>query len=556
MKVYQMNNFSLSSKVVRNIILLIILTISASSDATTYSVIVQLPAVANVHHTFKKSNYKNNNLSNSIFTPIEVLSKSMNIHLLDVNSDLNKKDIIDYIYKSYPIISAQHNQKVFSRCTTPNDLRFPDQWHLRNTGQNGGTSGADIHACEAWDIPQRVVNAFGDTIVVAVIDVAADLSCTQINWFKNYAEIPNNAIDDDGNGYVDDYDGWNSIDNNGTVQMISGEYHHTMIAGVIGAKGNDTVGVAGVHWGVKVLPIVGSNLSDEADIVQAYAYCIDMKKLYMQTNGAKGAYIIASNSSFGSDDEWGAAHPIWCAMYDSMGRYGILSATSAPNKSVDIDVVGDMPSTCASNFMIVVSGTNYQDKKNTSGIGKKYIDIHAPAEGIISTKPGNTFGSGNGTSYSAPMICGALSMMISQASDTLMDSYDKGDTNAILYFKKTLLENVDTLASLKNFSQTEGRLNVFKAIKGIKKTYKKHNAAIGVVQNEFGYYISDKKINFEENIELIDKVAIYNQIGMVVLEHKMDKFQKNIDASYLPNGIYFLQIQSKENTFTDKIIIE
>jgi serine protease len=540
---------------------LICLLVLASSDLrsspTDYSIIIHIQDKIDFKTVFDK-----NTASKNAVTPFynlqhkEVLSSSMNIHLITLTSELSSVEIIELISKNYPIASAQHNRKVYPRCFVPNDLRFPDQWHLRNTGQNGGYTGADIHVCDAWDMPQRITNVFGDTIVVAVIDVFADLNCTQINWFKNYADIPNNAIDDDGNGYVDDHHGWNSIDNSGQVQTISGEIHQTMIAGIIGAKGNDTVGVSGVHWGVKVLPIVGSNVSDESDIVQAYAYCIDMKKLYLQTGGVKGAYIVATNSSFGIDNEWDTDHPIWCAMYDSMGKYSILSTVSAPNASVDVDVVGDMPSTCTSNFIIAVSGTNFQDKKSSSGIGKKYIDIHAPSEGIISTKPGNVFGSGNGTSYAAPQVVGAISLMISQANDSLTKKFDNGDTSAILFFKNTLLKNADTLATLKNFSTTGGRLNISKAVAEIKKSYKRSNSINQVNSKNISYFLNDKKLTIVENADLIDKVDIYNYIGMLVSGFEFDKNSHLIDLSHLSNGIYIIRLSDKENTFAVKILVE
>src|SRR5690606_25953748 len=208
------------------------------------------------------------------------------------------------------VIACQLNYYVQSRATTPNDPSFNQQWALHNTGQSGGTVDADIDAPEAWDITTGGITATGDSIVVAVVDGGFYLNHPDLkpNLFKNRQEIPNNGVDDDGNGYIDDFDGWNAYNNNGNLS--SGDNHGTHVAGIIGAKGNNNAGVSGVNWNVKIMPIRGSSGTTSV-VVAAYGYAAKMRKLYNQTNGAKGAFVVATNASFGVDFGNAASYHVW-----------------------------------------------------------------------------------------------------------------------------------------------------------------------------------------------------------------------------------------------------
>ena len=132
---------------------------------------------------------------------------------------------------------------------------------------------------------------------MAIVDGGADLNHVDIDFFKNIHEIPNNGQDDDGNGYIDDYDGWNAYSNNGNIPSSS---HGTHVAGISAAIGNNGTGIAGVNWGVKVMPIAGSS-SNESVVVNAYGYVLEMRSTYNETDGAFGAFVVATNSSFGVD---------------------------------------------------------------------------------------------------------------------------------------------------------------------------------------------------------------------------------------------------------------
>ncbi|MCK5059411.1 MAG: S8 family serine peptidase, partial [Candidatus Aminicenantes bacterium] len=133
---------------------------------------------------------------------------------------------------------------------TPNDPRFDELWGMHNTGQTGGTPDADIDAPEAWDI------STGSTeVIVGVIDTGVDYNHEDLaaNMWTNPGEIPGNGVDDDGNGYVDDVHGINSI--TGSGDPMDDHYHGTHCSGTIGAVGNNNKGVVGVCWTVRIIGI-------------------------------------------------------------------------------------------------------------------------------------------------------------------------------------------------------------------------------------------------------------------------------------------------------------
>ena len=127
----------------------------------------------------------------------------------------------------------------------PNDERFSELWNMHNTGQTGGTPDADIDALEAWDI-----STGSHAVLVGVIDTGIDYHHPDLapNIWTNPNEIPGNGIDDDGNGYIDDVHGWDVI--NGDNDPTDDHSHGTHCAGIIGAAGNNTAGMAGVCWQV------------------------------------------------------------------------------------------------------------------------------------------------------------------------------------------------------------------------------------------------------------------------------------------------------------------
>ena len=397
---------------------------------------------------------------------VKPLSKSMNIWL--IRHDGPSKALLRKVKKNLDVNVVQLNHKVEMRLT-PNDPGFStQQWNMfNNGGGSGSVADADIDADLAWDVTTGGPSFYGDTPVVAVIDGRFDLGHEDIQFLKNYDEIPNDGIDNDNNGYIDDYDGWNAYQSNGDVQATFGS-HGTHVAGIVGAIGNNSIGVAGVNWNVPILPIVG-NSTVESEVVEAYSYVVDIRSEYNNSFGTKGAFIVATNSSFGVDFAQPSNFPIWCNMYDTMGALGILSAGATINSAVDVDAVGDVPTACASDHLISVTNTNHADILNTgAGYGATQIDIGAPGTAVYSTLIGDNYGDNSGTSMATPHIAGAISLMMSVDCQGFMDEYFNDPPGTMLLLKDYLLTSVDKIPALESITVSEGRLNLFKSVRLMK----------------------------------------------------------------------------------------
>jgi subtilisin family serine protease len=407
-------------------------------------------------------------------TDIRLLSKRMNIWLFEYNTGkVDPEDVLFRIKQYKDVNIVQFNHYVQNRssgsilATFPDDPMFDQQWALNNTGQNGGTPDADIDAPEAWDITTGGLTVLGDTIVVAIVDGGCDLNHQDLIYWHNYAEIPNNGIDDDSNGYIDDYRGWNAYDNNGNIPT---NYHGTHVSGIAAAHGNNALGVSGVNWNTQVMPIAASS-GTEAIVVAGYAYALEMRALYNETNGAEGAFIVSTNSSFGVDYGQPENYPIWCAMYDSMGVQGILSCAATANLNINIDIEGDVPTACPSPFMISVTNTTRNDLKNSgAAYGLETIDLGAPGTSILSTVPGNSYSNLTGTSMATPQVTGAIALMFAAADSNLMNTYKNDPAAGALLFRDYLFAGVDVIPALEGITVTGGRLNVYNAALEVSQT--------------------------------------------------------------------------------------
>jgi hypothetical protein len=412
----------------------------------------------------------NPDIDPSLKTSIEALgmsidkkvTRSFNIWLIRFDEQSQIADKVLQRIKNHPMVEiAQFNHLVHERETLPDDPNFNQQWAFKNTGQAGGTPGADIKATEAWDISTSGVTALGDTIVVAVVDGGIDLNHFDINLFKNRNEIPSNNIDDDNNGYIDDYNGWNAYNNSGNLVPHD---HGTHVAGIIGAKTNNGLGVAGVSYNAKILPVAGSGSSDVL-VAAAYDYVYTMRKQYNESMGQAGAFIVASNSSFGVNQGDPVNYPLWGAMYDSMGLVGIANVAATANAGWDVDIESDIPTAMTNESLITVTNTTNLDVRNSQAAwGLNSIDLGAPGTNIFSTRQNNLYGSKTGTSMATPMVSGSVALMYAVTDSTRMQEYKMFPTLAVSRFKRYLIATVDTISSLATTTVSGGRLNLLNAI--------------------------------------------------------------------------------------------
>ena len=413
-------------------------------------------------HDVKKGEFRTS-LDPTKYAIEQTVVKRLNIYKVRIlNEHLTAQMAVKELRNNPWVEKVQLDHKVTPRQTFPDDNQFSVQWDKHNTGQSGGTPDADIDAPEAWDITTGGVNALGDTIVVAVIDGGMMLNHTDLaqNIWINHNEIPGNNIDDDNNGYVDDINGWDAYSSDGSVPS---DGHGTHVAGIIGADGNNGSMVAGVNWDVKLMAIAGSS-GNTSTVLEAYGYALDQRAIYDSTNGALGAFVVATNSSFGIDnaDCSSGSYALWNDMYDAMGEYGILSAAATMNSNSNVDNTGDVPTGCASDHMIAVTNTTRNDTKNSgAAYGATTIDLGAPGTSVLSTYSSGGTQTLTGTSMAAPQVAGAVGFMHAAMSAGFSSYFKNNGAEGGVLIKQMILDGTDPLTSLAGITVSGGRLNIY-----------------------------------------------------------------------------------------------
>ena len=328
------------------------------------------------------------------------------------------------IYQNDPDVEYAEPNYYWYITATPNDSSFDLLWGLHNTGQTvnetSGTADADIDAVEAWDITTG-----SSDVVVAVIDSGVDYNHPDLsaNIWTNTGEIADNDFDDDGNGYKDDVRGWDFVDGvDGDNDPIDSTNHGTHVAGIIGAVGNNSIGVTGVNWTVKIMPLrVGNDYGVVSDITAAIQYASEM-----------GAHVI--NLSLGGADE---SQTVKAAIDASSA----VVVCAAGNDGTDNDTSPLYPASYDSPNIIAVAATDQNDElASFSNFGVTSVDVAAPGTNIYSTIPArqtvwsddfddgdisdwttggtnNTWGITSALSYSSP-----YSLTDSPGSDYLNDT--------------------------------------------------------------------------------------------------------------------------------------
>jgi subtilisin family serine protease len=326
----------------------------------------------------------------------------------------------------------------------PNDPQFTSLWGLNNTGQSGGKVDADVDAPEAWE------SFTGDgSVVVGVIDTGIDYAHPDLaaNIWTNPGEIAGNAIDDDGNGFVDDVHGYDFVGANDTDPMDD-HYHGTHVAGTIGAAANNSTGVAGVAWNVKLMALKflsasGSGTTDDA--IEAVNYVGLMK--------SRGVNVRLTNNSWGGG---GFSQALLDAIRDNAAK-DVLFVAAAGNYSTNTDASAYYPQSYDSPNVISVAATDRNDLlASFSNYGTTSVDLAAPGVDIVSTSPGASYRTLSGTSMATPHVSGAAAMLFMRASGL-------GYAAA----KSALLTTVDPIASLAGKVATGGRLNLARALSSV-----------------------------------------------------------------------------------------
>jgi subtilisin family serine protease len=390
---------------------------------------------------------------------------------------LNKGETVEAALERYrhnPAVEYAEPNYIYQLAAIPNDTLFTSLWGLRNTGQNVsgtvGTADVDIDAPEAWDITTGSSN-----VIIGVIDtgIAYDHPDLAANIWKNPGETPNDRIDNDGNGLVDDVFGYDF--RSGDSDPMDPVGHGTHVAGTIGAVGNNNSGVAGVMHKVKLMALKASDengsLPEDA-ILSAIDYAIE-----------KDARVI--NASFTRGGKCSKAE---YAALSKANAKGVMVLAAAGNQNSDSDEDGnrvfpagysvDTSPDCGPalpNVISVAAINQTGAKAGFSNFGASSVQIAAPGVNINSTKPGTPSATSDyqflsGTSQATPHVTGVIGLLLSVNLNL-----------TVAQIRNAILNTGDVSSQLKGLVSTGRRLNAFNALNSIAPTF-----AVMVAKNGTG----------------------------------------------------------------------
>lgn len=420
-----------------------------------------------------------------------------------------------------------------------NDPLFDDQWGYDNNGQTGGKSGADISLLEAWDIQTG-----NSDVIVAISDSGIDADHQDLaqNMWVNTGEIPNNGIDDDNNGYIDDIHGYGFGDS--TSEIIVGS-HGTHVAGIVAAVSNNNVGVAGIAGGdgsgngVKLMSCaVYGNGATPDGFATSFVYAADNGAVIAQCSwGYAGDfypdfveeaidYFIAEA---GYDDEGNARGPM---------QGGLVVFSAGNLGSFDVQFPAADP------VVMAIANTDHNDEAFIGSNRGDWIDLAAPGTAILSTFPDNTYGTQTGTSFSCPQVSGVAALIVSEFAGNITPEE----------VRARIVDNADPLGVSYLGS---GRLNAYAALQGgttLSTETLEANTSLkpillpNPVQNEFTLF----------NLKEVKKVMITDILGKTIIKEEVNAENENkvFNLSSLKSGMYIINYYDKNGGVTSSKFIK
>ncbi len=491
----------------------------------------------------------------------KAVSPKFGFYLFSISNKTNPEQALSSLRNVPGVVAAQWDSPVQFRDATPNDPLWPEQWHLERIGLPG-----------VWDATTGGLTANGDEIVVAILDSGFDLAHEDIQgniWENKLEALGQPNFDDDGNGFADDVNGWNFIDDSPELRVTG---HGTSVSGIIGANGNNGIGLSGVNWDVKMMFLTIDLVSE---VVAAFDYIIYQRELYNSTNGAEGAFIVTTNGSFGKDRVFCEDEPIWAAMYDKLGQVGILSVAATANENWDVDELGDMPTTCSSEFLITVTATDKEDNRvSNAAFGPISIDLSAPGRMTSTITTDNRYvDSFGGTSSACPHVSGSIALLYSVPCTDIAELALSDPPAAALLMREAILQNVVPLSSLQDKTTTSGRLDIYESMKYL------HAYCIASEQEKQAgdfknIYVSDKdfirifpnpvsgilQIVYSNDDFTEFRVRVFNSIGQEMetpapeVTAPFDGQTIEIDVSGWSAGTYFIVVNGREKDVTSRFV--
>ena len=380
---------------------------------------------------------------------------------------------------------------------TPSDTSLPIQYYINL-----------INAENAWNITT------GDTnIVIGITDTGWDPIHLDLvgNVKVNYAD-PINGSDDDSDGYIDNYLGWDlgMNDNDALWESLS---HGVNVTGIAAAVTDNITGISGVGFKSKFLPVkISNNIGLLTDAYQGVVYAAD-----------HGCFVI--NCSWGSYDSTLFAKNIIDYAIINKGCLVVAAAGNDNSDSVfyPAGYVG----------VLSVAATDQNDiKLGTSNYGS-YIDVSAPGGSIYTTGPGG-YSTNSGTSMAVPMVSGGAALLKAQ-----FPSYTNAQITAII---KSTADDLNVLNPSYANELGSGRLNLFNAVSMI---IEENESTIKIYPNP-----SKGTVRIEGD-EKLKKILLRNILGEMIQEFN----KTELDISSYPNGIYFIEVVTENGSFTKKLLL-
>ncbi len=316
----------------------------------------------------------------------------------------------------------------------PNDQFISQQWDFK-----AAPYGASIAAAHDKSKGDSI-----NPVVVAIIDTGVQLNHPDLqgNIWVNPGETLGDGIDNDGNGFVDDVSGYNFITKSGGNSAGDDQGHGTHVAGTIGAKVNNGIGVAGVNDFVKIISLKFLDSTGRGDTWNALSALN-----YVNMLKQRGVDIVATNNSWGGGGYIGAFQ----TAVSTSEQLGILFVAAAGNSAQDVDAVAYYPARYVGQNMVVVAATDSSASRalRFSNWGATTVHVGAPGENIASTYLNSSYATLSGTSMAAPHVTGALA---------LGRAYNR--TISWQQLRSSLLNTGYTIPSLVGFTTTGKTINI------------------------------------------------------------------------------------------------